>query len=115
MDKKAFKLGIMYLRSACLKNTPEFEQEQVEVWWQSLKDLNDRVFLETCKELIKKESWFPAIADIRELVKHPDDPVLAAAYKRMDKLRINEIKVDKEKLKEGKNVQRAKLAEKSVS
>ena len=103
MNKKVFKMGIMYLRSAGMKNTPEFEQEQVEVWWQSLKDLNDRVFLETCKELIKKESWFPAIADIRELVKHPDDPVLAAAYKRI------------EKLKENKNVQRVKLAEKSVS
>ena len=104
MNKKVFKMGIMYLRSAGMKNTPEFEQEQVEVWWQSLKDLNDRVFLETCKELIKKESWFPAIADIRELVKHPNDPVLAAAYKRIEKLK-----------EDNKNVQRIKLAEKSVS
>ena len=102
MIKKVFKVGIMYLRSAGMKNTPEFEKEQVEVWWQSLKDLNDRLFLETCKELIKKESWFPAIADIRKLVKHPDDPVLAAAYKRMDKL------------KEGRNVRRIKFTEKSV-
>jgi len=103
MNKKVFKMGIMYLRSAGMKNTPEFEKEQVEVWWQSLKDLNDRLFLETCKELIKKESWFPAIADIRKLVKHPDDPVLAAAYKRL------------EKIEEGrKNVSRIKLTEKSV-
>ena len=103
MIKKVFKVGIMYLRSAGMKNTPEFEKEQVEVWWQSLKDLNDRLFLETCKELIKKESWFPAIADIRRLVKHPDDPVLAAAYRRI------------EKIEEGrKNVQRIKLTEKSV-
>jgi len=59
MIKKVFKVGIMYLRSAGMKNTPEFEKEQVEVWWQSLKDLNDRVFLETCKELIKKRIMVP--------------------------------------------------------
>ena len=90
MNKKVFKMGIMYLRSACLKNTPEFEKEQVEVWWQSLKDLNDRAFLETCKELIKKESWFPSICDIREAIKHPRDPILAAAYRRMEKLELKQ-------------------------
>jgi len=86
MNKKVFKMGIMYLKSAGMKNTPEFEKEQLSVWWQSLNDLNDRLFLETCKELIKRESWFPAIADIRKLVKHPNDPVLAAAYKRIEKI-----------------------------
>ena len=103
MQRKTFSLGLMYLRAAYLKNTPEFTKEQLEVWWISLNDLNDEDFLQTCKEIIKIERWFPAIADIRELVKHPNDPVLAAAYKRI------------EKLKEDKNVRRIKLAEKSVS
>ena len=86
MNKKVFKMGIMYLKSAGMKNTPEFEKEQLGVWWQSLNDLNDRLFLETCKELIKRESWFPSIADIIKLVKHPNDPVLAAAYRRINKI-----------------------------
>jgi len=103
MEKKVFSTGLMILEVAGMKNPPEFTKEGREVWWQALKDLNDRLFLETCKELIKKESWFPAIADIRKLVKHPDDPVLAAAYRRI------------EKIEEGrKNVSRIKLTEKSV-
>ena len=91
MNKKVFKMGIMYLKSAGMKNTPEFEKEQLGVWWQSLNDLNDRLFLETCKELIKRESWFPSIADIIKLVKHPNDPVLAAAYRRIDKLKLKQL------------------------
>ena len=86
MKNKAFQLGIMYLKSAGMKNTPEFEKEQLEVWWRSLNDLNGMEFLQACKDIIKKESWFPAIADIRKLVKHPNDPVLAAAYKRINKI-----------------------------
>jgi len=96
MQKKSFSLGLMILSVAQMKNTPEFTKESREVWWQSLKDLNDIDFLHTCRELIKVESWFPAIADIRRLVKHPSDPVLAAANRRLAKLRITQQKPTKE-------------------
>ncbi len=90
MQKKTFSLGLMFLRSAQMKNTPEFENEQLEVWWFSLKDLDGENYLHTCRELIKVESWFPAIADIRKLAKHPDDPILAAANRRLAKLKITQ-------------------------
>ena len=100
MQKKIFSLGIMYLRSAGMHNTPEFEKEQLGVWWESLRDLGEVEFLQTCKDIIKVESWFPAIADIRRLVKHPEDPVLAAANRRLVRLkykRLKEIGLDNEK------------------
>ena len=93
MEKKTFSLGLMFLRSAQMKNTPEFEREQLEVWWFSLKDLDGQNFLHTCRELIKVESWFPSICDIREAVKHPKDPVLAAANRRLARLKEPEKKV----------------------
>ena len=102
MQKKEFSLGLMYLRSACLKNTPEFENEQIQVWWISLKDLDGVNYLHTCLELIKVESWFPAIADIRKLVQHPSDPVLAAANRRAAKLKITQQKPTKE-IEDGKS------------
>ena len=93
MQKKSFSLGLMILSVAQMKNTPEFTKESREVWWQSLKDLNDIDFLHTCRELIKAESWFPSICDIREAVKHPKDPVLAAANRRLARLKEPEKKV----------------------
>ena len=102
MQKKEFSLGLMYLRSAQLKNTPEFENEQIQVWWISLQDLDGVTYLQTCLELIKVESWFPAIADIRKLVQHPSDPVLAAANRRAAKLKITQQKPTKE-IEDGKS------------
>ncbi len=96
MQKKEFSLGLMYLRSAQMKNTPEFEKEQIQVWWISLQDLDGVTYLHTCLELIKIESWFPAIADVRKLVQHPSDPVLAAANRRAAKLKITQQKPTKE-------------------
>ena len=101
MQKKSFSLGLMILSAAQMKNTPEFEKESREIWWQALKDLNDIDFLQTCRELIKVESWFPAIADIRRLVQHPSDPVLAAAYRRAAKLKLARQKPTKE-IEDGK-------------
>ena len=87
MQRKTFSLGLMYLRAAYLKNTPEFTKEQLEVWWISLNDLNDEDFLQTCKEIIKIERWFPTIADIRK-----------APIKQLDKfIPISEqIKIERE-------------------
>ena len=96
MQKREFSLGLMYLRSAQMKNTPEFENEQIQVWWISLQDLDGVTYLQTCLELIKIESWFPAIADIRKLVQHPKDPVLAAANRRLAKLKLTRQKPTKE-------------------
>lgn len=103
MEKKIFSLGLMFLTSAGMKNTPEFEKEQVEVWWFSLKDLDGVDYLHTCRELIKLESWFPAIADIRRLVNHPSDPVLAAANRRLAKLKITQQQKPTEEIKDGKS------------
>ena len=101
MQRKSFSLGIMILTAAGMKNTPEFEKENTEVWWIALKDLNDIDFLHTCRELIKKESWFPAIADIRRLALHPDDPILAAANRMAAKNKQDKIvAIDNKKLKE---------------
>ena len=96
MQKKTFSLGLMFLRSAGMKNTPDFETEQIEVWWFSLKDLDGVNYLHTCRELIKAEEWFPAIATIRRLVQHPADPILAAANRRLAKLKITQQKPTKE-------------------
>lgn len=90
MRKKVFSLGLMYLTSANMKGTPEFEKQQLEVWWQSLRDLGDMVFLQTCKDIVKVESWFPAIADVRKLAKHPEDPILAGAERRKVRLKIKQ-------------------------
>ena len=91
MEKKEFSLGLMVLTSAGMKNTPIFEDENTEIWWISLKDLSGIDFLHTCRELIKKESWFPAIADIRRLALHPDDPILAAANRMAAKNKQDKI------------------------
>ena len=65
MKKKTFSTGIMILQEAKMKNTPEFTDMTLEVWWRLLKDIPDELFLSAVDEIAKLNIFFPAIGEIR--------------------------------------------------
>lgn len=65
MLKKTFSMGIMVLQAAQMKNTPEFRAETLEIWWRLLKDIPDKLFLNAIDSIVKLNTFFPAIGEIR--------------------------------------------------
>ena len=65
MKKRTFSTGIMILQEAKMKNTPEFTDMTLEVWWRLLKDIPDELFLSAVDEIAKLNIFFPAIGEIR--------------------------------------------------
>lgn len=57
LTKKTFKIGLTILSACGLKIE---EENQIEAWWQLLKDLDDNLFAETILEICKeKQQWWP--------------------------------------------------------
>ena len=63
MNKEQFLRGMTFLGTAYKTG---FTEEEVEVWYQMLKDYQEEDFNKAIKELIKTEKYPPSIAQITE-------------------------------------------------
>ncbi len=61
MDKQEFLKGIEKLE---LAYNQKFTTEKLKVWWDNLKEMNVKTYLERIDELIKTNQFMPNIAEI---------------------------------------------------
>ena len=93
MTKKQFSNGMKILKKSGLANTPDYEDDNLDIWFLFLSKYNYKDFIKSILIYISNNTFFPSVHSLLQLVKpqneYPSKYLIWEIFKNKDHKKID--------------------------